>query len=248
MGAYHSFAGNVFTNFGKQFSAQGAETFLSGVLMGAISSPIMGGVPLLAKTVNNQLINRGEYKAYKEQRYNELKKTADYLNDFYKNVGSFFSPEMRNAVAQGKIAADFYEAHNIGDLKGIKDAQHAARIEAVYRALRTGNYDTMVDKFKEMKNLSDKELEEAFKLEEGLGSKARGMIDSFVERANKIKERYEYVNEVMPQVYDYTIYKEGTEARQAMELAYTGLEDAKRALIFGYASRSEEHTSELQSH
>jgi hypothetical protein len=235
-GGYESFMGNIFENFGKQFSAQGAETFASGLLMGAISGPIMAAPMWTAKQFRNQVTNREGYKEYKKNRFDQMKKTSEYLNEMYKNPTKYFSPEMRNAVAQGKIAEDLYEAIEYGDFKGAKNAQDFARVEAVYTALRTQNYDTLLDRFKEMKNLSPEEMEQANGLEKGEGAKALQMMDSFIARAEKIKARYEYVNDNLSNPYDYTQYKEGTERRRAMEYAYQGFEEMKRSLIFGYAT------------
>lgn len=235
-GGYESFMGNIFENFSKQFSLQGAETFASGLLMGAISGPIMAAPMWTAKQFRNQITNREEYQKYKKTRFEQMKKTSEYLNDMYKNPNKYFSPEMRNAIAQGKIAEDLYEAIEYGDFKGAKNAQDFSRLEAVYTALRTQNYDTLLDQFKEMKNLSPEEMEQANGLNPGEGQKALEMMDSFIARAEKIKARFDYVNENLTNPYDYTRYKEGSERRRAMEYAYQGFEEMKRSLIFGYAT------------
>lgn len=232
-GAYESFVGDVWTNLKGQVSLKGAETFASGFVMGAMSTPIMVAPTWFGNKVWDNTAGKKDYQAYKKARYESLKRTADYLNDMYGNTFKYFAPEMRNAVAQGHLAKSLYEAHYGENFKDVKDAQAYARVEAIYTALRTGNYDVMVDKFKEMQNMTPEEMEQHQGLQPGEGKKALEIMNDFLKRAEEVKTRYESAPD---NPYDFSQFKEGSERREAMEYAWHGFEETRRALIFGQAT------------
>jgi hypothetical protein len=235
-GSYETFMGQLFSNAEKQISFQGLETFGSGFLMGAITQPIISAPAWTGSTLWNNTVNRGDYKAYKEQRFKQLQQTADYLNKMHSDVKSYFAPDMQHAVSQGQIAEDMYEAVQFGDFKGAKDAQDAARFDATYIALRTGNYENLLEKFTDFKNMSPEELAEAFGLDKADGNKAHQMLDSFIERAEKIKTRFDYVNKNLSNPYNPSRYKKGSKEYESMEYAHLGFEEMKRSLIFGWST------------
>jgi len=235
-GSYETFMGQLFSNAEKQISFQGLETFASGFLMGAITQPVMSFPAWTGSTLWNNTVNRGDYKAYKDQRFKQLQQTADYLNKMHSDVKSYFAPDMQHAVSQGQIAEDMYEAVQFGDFRGAKDAQDAARFDATYIALRTGNYENLLEKFTDFKNMSPEELAEAFGLDKKDGDKAHQMLDSFIERAEKIKTRYDYVNKNLSNPYNPSRYKKGSNEYKSMEYAHLGFEEMKRSLIFGWST------------
>jgi hypothetical protein len=235
-GSYETFMGQLFSNAEKQISFQGLETFASGFLMGAITQPVMSAPTWAGSTLWNNTVNRGDYKAYKDQRFKQLQQTADYLNKMHSDVKSYFAPDMKHAVSQGQIAEDMYEAVQFGDFRGAKDAQDAARFDATYIALRTGNYENLLEKFTDFKNMAPEELAEAFGLDKKDGDKAHQMLDSFIERAEKIKTRFDYVNKNLSNPYNPSRYKKGSKEYESMEYAHLGFEEMKRSLIFGWST------------
>lgn len=235
-GGYETFMGHIFDNAKKQFSMQGLETFTSGLLMGAIAQPIMGAPVWTGKQAWNMTAGKGDYQAYKAQRNAQLKQSVDYVNTMHKNPEKFFAANMAQSVAQGELIEDMYAANQSGDLKLAKDAQAAVIHEGLYTALRMGHYDLLLDKFKDFRNLDDEALEQAFNLEKGQATKGREMLESYINRAEAFKTRFDYVNDNVVNPYNPSIYKTGTATHTAMQYANQGFEEMKRALIFDYAA------------
>ena len=111
---------------GKQWSAQGLETFLSGFLMGTIlQAP--GFVKKYATVGYNDYLKKdASYKTYLDQREEMADDVVNNLNTMYKNGQYFFDPRINNYVTQSLVAKEIADP---GDLttKEIKDNDHGLK-------------------------------------------------------------------------------------------------------------------------
>lgn len=244
--ANQTFASHVLDGLKGQFSQKGFETFASGFVTGAISQPIMSAPFATLRMAGDWTINRKKANEYKATRNKQLKSLVESLNKSLEDPLKLFAPEFRNLGAQGKIAQDYLEALANGDVKGQIDAKKSAQIEATLNALYSNGYDALLTKFKDgYLKLADEDLVQAFNRDRKDGEKMfnledvpalRSQLNSIVERATKVKERFDWVQENLPNPYEYNIYKEGTEAFEAMRDAHAGWNEMQKSLILGWAT------------
>ena len=212
----------------KQISAQGAETFASGFAMGTILG-IPGGVKeYLSVGYNKYFKNRANYDQYVAEREGEAQSIVDALNTMDKNAKHFFDPRLNNYVNQmlvGKVADD---PDNVSP-KEAKDASFAGFKSAVRTALRTGTFDMFIDNFQGYKQASPEDIEAAWSLEPGQGTKALEYIDSATKTAKDIASRWQFSKNKFKEVVNPNQFAEGTPERQMADIyneAYlTGLDN-----------------------
>jgi len=212
----------------KQISAQGAETFASGFAMGTILG-IPGGVKeYLSVGYNKYFKNRANYDQYVAEREGEAQSIVDALNTMDKNAKHFFDPRLNNYVNQmlvGKVADD---PDNVS-AKEAKDASFAGFKSAVRTALRTGTFDMFIDNFQGYKQASPEDIEAAWSLEPGQGTKALEYIDSATKTAKDIASRWQFSKNKFKEVVNPNQFAEDTPERQMADIyneAYlTGLDN-----------------------
>ena len=61
-GSYEGYMGHFMTGMKQQFSAQGAETFAGGFLMGAMAQPFMGTASWIGETAWNNTFNKENHE------------------------------------------------------------------------------------------------------------------------------------------------------------------------------------------
>lgn len=232
-GNYETFFGHLQNHLGKQFSAQGFETFMSGFLMGGLVQPVQS-VPFWLLRKGEQLKNREQYQEYQAKKTQETNETVDRLNEVYNNIDKYFAPEMTSLSKQTNISSDLSAAEEVGDQKSFQDKKDESIFEGVHTALRTGKYDIFVDRLKDMRQLSEKELQESLGVESSEG--LHGRLDQAINRAEKIKAMYEKVEQKYGQPFTPANHKYGSEGYAASAIARQGWEEAKKALVFSQFS------------
>ena len=201
----------------KQWSAQGLETFLSGFLMGSIlQAP--GFVKKYATIGYNDYLKKdASYKEYLDGREELADTVVDQLNTMYKNGQFFFDPRINNYANQALVAnvVDNPEEHTT---KEIKDAEFAAFQSAVLGSLQNGTFDMFIKHYEGYKQASAEDIEQAWNLKPGQGTKALERFDKALENAKQIKDRWSNAKEKMKFQVDATQYAEGTEERAIAEI------------------------------
>lgn len=201
----------------KQWSAQGLETFLSGFLMGSIlQAP--GFIKKYATIGYNDYLKKdASYKEYLNGREELADTVVDQLNTMYKNGHFFFDPRINNYANQALVAnvVDNPEEHTT---KEIKDAEFAAFQSAVLGSLQNGTFDMFIKHYEGYKQASAEDIEQAWSLKPGQGTKALERFDKALENAKQIKDRWNIAKEKMKFQVDATQYAEGTEERAIAEI------------------------------
>jgi len=227
---YEGYMGHFMKGLKAQFSAQGAETFAGGFVMGMFAQPVMSIPSIGISKLVNGTINKEAYEKLKEDRRKELegydvkdeqgnvtehvKGTVEFLNEFINdgngNVNlDHIAPDIGNSVVTGRLANDFYSAAKAGKRKEAEDAKGALQNQHLMTAIRTGKLDQILDRLQDYKNFSKEEATQAF-AKYGIApedvDKALAQIDNVVARAKSIKEDYEdsannYPNPFNPNKY-----------------------------------------------
>ena len=194
--------------FNKQISAQGAETFASGFLMGTILQ-LPGRVARgLNMGYNRFYKHRGDWDSHIKQRETDAQDVVNNLNQMYTDAKHFFDPRISNYSTQmlvGKMA-DNDEATT----KEQRDAAFTGFTQAVLTSLSNGTYDIFVNNLSEYKNATPEELEDAWNLEKGQGRIALDNIDKQIQSAKQIGERFRSARNKMKNLVDLSTLEKGS--------------------------------------
>ena len=179
---------------GKQFSAQGFETFASGFFMGMFAKPFNAAIPALSTGYNKYFGDTAKYNEYKEIRNSYGEAAAQALNNLYADPAKLFDSRLFNYSLQNALS----EVGADGTTKEIADANDAAVIQQVLTSLEHGTFDVFTDHLESFKELSLPEFEEAFGFQPGTGQNYKQKIDNVVEKSKRIKQRYDFYKERFP--------------------------------------------------
>jgi len=201
----------------KQWSSQGLETFLSGFLMGSI----LQGPGFVKKYAtigyNDYLKKDSSYKEYLDQREELADTVVDQLNTMYKNGQYFFDTRINNYANQSLVAnvVDNPDEHTT---KEIKDSEFSAFQSAVLGSLQNGTFDMFLKHYEGYKQASAEDIEQAWSLAPGQGTKALERFDKALENAKQIKDRWNTAKEKMKFQVNVDDYEEGTEERAMADI------------------------------
>jgi hypothetical protein len=234
---YEGYMGHFMKGLGEQFSAQGAETFAGGFVMGMFAQPVMSGPAWAISKGLDLTVNKERARAAKEERDRLLKQDVDTLNELYKNHVNYLAPDLQAAITGNGLSNDLHSAAAKGDEIGARNAKEAATFHHVHTALRTGKFDIFLNKLKDYKNLTPAEAKEAFQ-EYGIedGNKALKYIDKIIDRSETIRNNYENVANEYPNPFRPNSHKPGTPLYEAHLTSYNAWEESKKNLIFAKTS------------
>jgi len=242
---------SIYAAAGDQiFSQQGFETFLSGFLMGGA---IGGGQKLLispltkAGELYTQKFKPEKYAEYVTAKNESKTKALNALNQIIANPEAFFSRTKESFINQKRANQNMSEAELNNDDKSFYDAKDEKAFDHIFTALDNGTYKNVLDGFKEMSNLSEEELAQAFNLE--TGTKAKEKLAEYVSRAKEIKNRYDYFQSKFPNPFKPDAFIKGSEQHVEEFIGYKAFEDAKKIAIasqYGFNRALERMTNVYQ--
>jgi hypothetical protein len=242
---------SIYAAAGDQiFSQQGFETFLSGFLMGGA---IGGGQKLLispltkAGELYTQKFKPEKYAEYVTAKNESKAKALNALNQIVANPEAFFSRTKESFINQKRANQNMSEAELNNDDKSFYDAKDEKAFDHIFTALDNGTYKNVLDGFKEMSNLSEEELAQAFNLE--TGTKAKEKLAEYVSRAKEIKNRYDYFQSKFPNPFKPDAFIKGSEQHVEEFIGYKAFEDAKKIAIaseYGFNRALERMTNVYQ--
>lgn len=231
-GKYEMYMAGLKHAIDKQMSSQGLETFASGFLMGFGNTVVESVATNMLKGAKYLKDGKG-YINYLNERHDGGQQLADIVNAGLtptKFFGSRIFDHGNQALMQKEIeAADT-------DTKEKKDTQTTSFISSVMAALDTGTFDMYIDNLESMKQMSETEIEDTFKLKSGEGKKALDRIDKIIEKAKTIQSKHEYHESKFKVNINPNDYKEGTIEREHADLMVEAHRKAKYNAIFLDAS------------
>ena len=236
---------------GEQFSGQGAETFLSGFLMGGLMSGGSRAIKKVSSSINesSNKVKDFFYSKTDPEAFTEIKekrenikaqreaKAAEYdqmrntlvknLNDFYADAGNMLTPDLANMSAQEILAAKTKQAAENGDSKFLIDFTDEALFKNVSTALYTGKYDLFIEHLEKINSMDDQGIMDALGTTDAQAGRQR--LEVSIERAKNIKQRSEKFAE---NPFKFNDYKKGTDEYNEMVLMHNAYEEAKSSAIF----------------
>lgn len=221
--------------FGSQLSGQGAETFLSGFLMGGLvqgpQSLLTQAAPQLAQDIYNKRKNPEAYARQKAERETERAKITSFMNDVAADPKKVFDPMSANIKAQKDFSEIMDRAEANGDKKEHGDAVQDSIFSNVQTLLDKGYVDLFTNQIEDYQKLNDDELSQAFGYTSESGNKdefnkdLRGRLDSILKKTNDIKARHEKYSSIKNPF--------SAEAEDFVErLDYFGFEEARKQAIY----------------
>jgi hypothetical protein len=223
----------VYSSLGKNvFSKQGIETFASGFLMGGMTS--VGGKVLKSGLTGSTELFMKKFSPEKYDAYVKNKKQAETIvsnamNSIMADPGKFFSRTKESAVNQKKVSQNLSEASINNDDYAFYNAKDEQAFDHIFTVLDAGSFGQVVGALKSFSTLSDKDLADAFNVEDG--AKAREKLNEYLGRAGQIKEKYDYFQKKFPNPFDPKRFEKGSEEQIREFIAYKGYEDAKKAAV-----------------
>lgn len=219
------------------FSKQGLSTFASGFLMGGLIGGSKYSVTQLASNIYTKMgeaymkwDNPDAFEAYKKDKLELEERHVAILNNLLSSPENFFNKRYESFYNQKKNASNIDESERNKDDKEFHNSKDGLTFEYVNEALSNGTFDLVLDGYKELSKLSDKELGEYFNTQDG--AKAREKLEDFQGRAKEIKKRYDYIEETFPNPFNPKNFARGSDEQKNEFIAYKGYEEAKKAAIF----------------
>lgn len=222
----------MYNGFGKQFSGQGLETFMSGFAMGAVLRPLNNVPHWLGIGYNKFFKNRDNWTEHQQNRENDVQSLVDAMNLMHtkENGADFINLRAFNLGAMGSIGK-VLNSEDVTTKEEI-DAKHAALSTALITTLQTGTYDMFIDNFKGYAQMTPKELEDAWGLEEGQGEKALAKISEIVEKGKNLSARFNYATKKHQLKINLNDYKKGTPEYQKAKLIKDAYDISVKNLVF----------------
>lgn len=177
---------------GKQFTAQGFETFASGFFMGMLATPLNNAIPLLS-TGYNRMFNKEAYNELKSKKLEMTKGIVQTLNSI--GIKDFLDAKVFNYAVQDITAGLKRDASKAVAL----DAYTEAFTNQIDTVLNTGTMSVFTDTLSQLQQLSPEEFEESVpNIPKGEGAKYQAKIPEIIERANKLESKYKYYRDNFP--------------------------------------------------
>lgn len=219
------------------FSKQGLSTFASGFLMGGL----VGGSRFSLTKLSNALYtkmgeaymsynNPAAFEAYKKDKTALEEKHVSILNNLLSDPENFFNKRYQSFYNQRSHFSNMTQSDKNKNDKDFHDSKDMLTFDHVHDLLESDTFDLILDGYKELSKLSDKELADYFNVEDG--TKAREKLNDYQDRAEQIKERYNYINENFANPFNPKNFQKGSEDQKNEFIAYKGYEEAKKAAIF----------------
>lgn len=213
---FYSALGAIGRGTGKQFNAQGLETFLSGYLMGSV---IQGGTHVLSRGTEgaggllHSATKSSMFKPYGQERkdqkdrqetnQNDAMDAANFIGKNALKFGNSFSSSYSDNLAEISILNKEIKAkRDSGDIKGVKELENELRNVHFMRLAKTDNLDIITEHVDSMLELNDKELTEAYKLQETDAAEVRRKLTGLKDKSKSFKNQYKFAKKSRPNPYD----------------------------------------------
>jgi hypothetical protein len=189
-------------------SEEGGEIFLSGFMMGMFAGPFSRGSQSLTKHLGQGGRRVFDSKAFKKEQdivkndQEEIDKNVEKFNKLTSSKKSFIKDYVRYLTKQASYKEGMETAQEDDDIKASKDIKDHALVEHILFAQSMGGYDLVLQKMKDMAELSEEDLENAYggavEGEETLHEDYKQSYDKVIERAERIKDLSDQFDELFP--------------------------------------------------
>lgn len=242
---------DAFENTKRQASMQGLEVFASGFLMGGLTG-ITGNLANVSKRAGSNIYYN--YIKNDPEKYNQLykaeqdrfKEIAVEFDDAIRNGNKILTLDIENLLVQARLGTDMVNARKSFDEKAFHDLKDMSRFNSIYTALEGGKFDFLIQKLEDMKQMTGKELKQAFDLNEDVtDEQAKQILDVTIDRAGQIKNQYkefaDYKNPFNPNRFRRTNLSDPVVKEQYIKevINYKAFEEARKIAVFSLHGREQ---------
>ena len=229
---YLSYTAALGEGFGNQISGRGAETFLSGFLMGGLvqgpQALAFQYAPQVVKDFQERRKDPTKYAERQKTRKEQQEKITNFLNDVAADPKTLFDSVYANLQAQKDFATTMDRAESDGNKKEHKDASQDSIFEHVELLLNKGYIDLLKDQIRSFKQLTDDELLQAFGYSQENGN-ADEYNKSIREKLTGVENKIE---EISKRHQKYSTIKNPFDPDSDEIVDYMGFELARKAAIY----------------
>jgi len=229
---YLSYTASLGEGFGNQISGKGAETFLSGFLMGGLvqgpQALAFQYAPQVVKDFQERRKDPAKYEERRKVRREQQEKITNFLNSVAEDPKMLFDPVYGNMQAQKDFATLMDVSESDGNKKAHKDASQDSIFEHVQLLLDKGYIDLLNDQIGSFKQLSDDELLQAFGYTQEKGT-ADEYNKSIKEKLSSVERKIE---EITKRHEKYSSIKNPFDPDSEEVMDYLGFELARKAAIY----------------
>ena len=215
-------------------SKEGFGIFMSGFAMGGMVGSVYGA-GTAGKDAFNYFTDRKAYKDKKTYEEGIIKDNVIKLNKLFNSPIKYANALSENGLAQIEIEKLKNQAEKEGDYKTWHDLKNTQEYIHVATALKTGMFDGYIQRIKQLQELDDTALKEAFSqtmnINELENVDLRAKLDSMLENAENIKKRKQVADQMI-NAFDYNQFKPGTPEYINAQNDYLAFEDAKDQMVF----------------
>jgi hypothetical protein len=216
----------------KIFSGEGFQTIASGFLMGSVvgggSKAFSGIADLTYRAVKPE-----QYKEFRKQRDETIKKYVSELNEIYKDPLKFFDPQLLNMPNQGAISQYLAQAVKNRNQKMFYDIKDQSVYGHLSTLIRSGKADVFRDRLNEMKQLTPDEFQEALGHPIDNPEDFKGYIDEKLKQLDHIEKLYNEATTKLVNPINLKAYKKkGGKDYERARLDYIAFENARDQAIF----------------
>lgn len=223
----------------EQFTAQGAETFASGFIMGAFAGPL-NSVPQFASVLGNRFKDPKAYAEYKDKRDNYGNRLAQTLNSI--NVKDFYDNPVWNYGSQMEFNKAMHKAKTESERDALSQEMIKSEsfIHAINHAMEHNTMDLYYEQINSVKDMTQEEFEEAYNLEPGEGKAYLENSSKMMERAKSIESRWKEAKDLFPEPADLNELLSNTDKNsvefQQAALLTSAWREARKSYVFFHES------------
>lgn len=215
----------------KIFSGEGFQTVASGFLMGGVMNVGRAGFSGVSNLAY-RTFKPEQYKEFKQQRDEQIKKYITELNEVYKDPLKFFDPQLLNLPNQGAISQYLAQAVKNRNQKMFYDIKDQSVYGHLSTLIRSGKADVFRDRLNEMKQLSPQEFEDALGHPIENPEDFKGYIDEKVKQLDHIEKLYSEASTKFVNPVNLKAFKKGTKDYERAALDYIAFENARDQAVF----------------
>jgi nucleoside-triphosphatase THEP1 len=217
----------------KQFSVEGAKTFISGFFTGTI----MGAAGVAfdrAGSLQQRLSDRAAYDERIGKEASARTSVKNAINEIYANPLSY-NYNKESAANQSNFAALLRESAVNKDKKAFNDIQDDATRQFILTGINTGMLDLLTDRLVDYtKNLNEDEFTQAFGVEYTKENHADMVKQTqiFTQRAEEIRDIHNKLSSDYANPFNPGNFKYGTEEYIKEGMSYMSYKEAINQLTF----------------
>ena len=194
---------------GKQFSAEGLDTFASGFFMGAVAGSVQGGVMSIGKGVSGlRSGNKNKFEQAKIQAEEYENQVLNTVNNIAKSAMDIGQSNSEKAAIVKLYSDEMDKAEDAGSQLDFQNAKEELASEQFYFLAKGGKIKLFTDHMDDMLQLEDKDLANAYKKPIEEIKNVREKLSNLKDRANNFKQSYEKAQEVFKNPNDPYLFNE----------------------------------------